>query len=150
MYEDNLKGFSDDVVRRWLGSWVRISPDGGETWDEPLRVPGSAPHGPIRLESGGLLYLGKERSFTCPFDPRKALRQISNSLLQEFFRRRGQLQDVPWQDLSETRIEPIFVAWQRLPDAERQEVQVILQDIHALADQHTQGALAEQVQDEPL
>ncbi len=43
----------------WLGSWVRRSPDGGRTWEAPVRVPGSAPHGPIGLRDGRLLYLGK-------------------------------------------------------------------------------------------
>ena len=59
-YETNLKGFTDEVVRRGLGSWIRISSDGGETWGEPHRVPGTAPHGPIRLKDGRLLYFGKE------------------------------------------------------------------------------------------
>jgi len=44
--------------RRWLGSWVRRSTDGGKTWGEPIRVAGSAPHGPIELRDGRLLYLG--------------------------------------------------------------------------------------------
>jgi hypothetical protein len=37
-----------------------LSDDGGETWARPIRVPVTAPHGPIRLRSGNLLYLGKE------------------------------------------------------------------------------------------
>ena len=59
-YEDNLNRFSDSAVQRWLGSWIRLSRDNGETWGPPIRVPGTAPHGPIRLSSGRLLYLAKE------------------------------------------------------------------------------------------
>jgi hypothetical protein len=38
---------------------VRLSSDGGESWEAPIKVPVTAPHGPIRLSDGGLLYLGK-------------------------------------------------------------------------------------------
>ncbi|MBI2190670.1 MAG: exo-alpha-sialidase [Planctomycetes bacterium] len=61
--EDNwdavLGTWTDDLVRRWLGSWILRSEDRGVTWSAPLRVPVSAPHGPIRLASGDLLYLGR-------------------------------------------------------------------------------------------
>lgn len=53
-----LSTWTEDLVQRWLGSWVRLSPD-GQTWGEPIRVPVSAPHGPIRQQDGNLLYLGK-------------------------------------------------------------------------------------------
>lgn len=42
------------------GSYVILSEDGGETWGEKVFVPVTAPHGPVRLASGKLLYLGKE------------------------------------------------------------------------------------------
>jgi hypothetical protein len=45
---------------RWLGSWTRRSDDGGVTWEAAVRVPVSAPHGPIELRDGRLLYLGYE------------------------------------------------------------------------------------------
>lgn len=40
------------------GSFVRISEDYGKTWGEPVRVPISAPHGPVVTNSGKLLYVG--------------------------------------------------------------------------------------------
>ncbi len=46
-------------VNDLCGSWVMRSDDAGQTWGEPIRVPVSAPHGPIHLKSGDLLYLGK-------------------------------------------------------------------------------------------
>jgi len=58
-YNDALARMTDETVARWQGSWVRSSEDGGETWDRPVKVPLTAPHGPIRLKSGELLYLGK-------------------------------------------------------------------------------------------
>ncbi len=42
------------------GSFLKRSEDGGITWTGPIRVPVSTPHGPVRLKSGKLLYLGKE------------------------------------------------------------------------------------------
>ncbi len=42
------------------GSFVRVSEDYGVTWGETVRVPVSAPHGPILRPDGTLLYLGKE------------------------------------------------------------------------------------------
>jgi len=43
----------------WLGHWVRRSEDGGQTWQKPVRTVSSAPHGPIQLHDGRLLYIGK-------------------------------------------------------------------------------------------
>jgi hypothetical protein len=43
---------------RWTGRWTHRSEDGGATWEEPVRTQGSAPHGPIQLRDGRLLYLG--------------------------------------------------------------------------------------------
>ncbi len=79
------------------------------------------------------------------YDPRRLLRQISNPLLQALFAQRDVLQDFPWDEISESRIEPVFAAWQRLPDAKRKEIQVILQDVHALADGRGLRIFAEEI-----
>ena len=80
-----------------------------------------------------------------PFDPQKILKQISNSLLEAFFVHREQLMDVPWDELSEHKIEPVFEAWQALPESERLELQVILRDISDLADHRGLAVLAEEI-----
>jgi sialidase-1 len=51
--------WTDDKVTPLLGSWLMLSADAGATWSAPIRAPVSTPHGPIRLRSGNLLYLGK-------------------------------------------------------------------------------------------
>lgn len=79
------------------------------------------------------------------FDPRKVLRQIANPLLKEFFDRRGELRNMAWEELTETRIEPVFEAWQQLPERPRKEVQVTLQDVVELADERGLSVLAEEV-----
>lgn len=45
-------------IARYQGSWIRVSEDGGMTWGEAHRAPVSAPHGPIRLRSGRIVYVG--------------------------------------------------------------------------------------------
>jgi hypothetical protein len=48
----------DYLKKEWLGNWVRRSLDGGKTWETPSRTHVTAPHGPIQLRDGRLLYLG--------------------------------------------------------------------------------------------
>lgn len=45
------------------GAFVKISHDNGKTWSNRIRVPMTSPHGPICLNDGSLLYLGK--SYLC-------------------------------------------------------------------------------------
>jgi hypothetical protein len=80
------------------------------------------------------------------FDPRRLLKQISNRLLQAFFAHHGVLEGLAWEQLPETRVEPVFVAWQSLPDAKRKEIQVALEDIHNLADGRGLKIFAEEIQ----
>jgi len=77
------------------------------------------------------------------FDPRKVLKQISNLLLREFFARRGELLDVPWDTLTEHKVEPVFEAWQALPQKQFRDVQSILRDINELADHRGIAAVTE-------
>ncbi len=83
---------------------------------------------------------------TKSFDPRTLLKQIAIPLLQEFFHRRGELRDLPWDELKENReVAPIFDAWQRLPDKRRRQVQTVLQDLLTLADDRGMKVIAEEI-----
>jgi len=55
-----LAWLTEANVPAYTGAWVRHSRDGGESWEAPIRVHLNTPHGPIRLASGDLLYLGKD------------------------------------------------------------------------------------------
>jgi len=44
----------------WRGRWIRRSLDGGKTWGDPIRVDPTAPHGPIELHDGRLLFIGND------------------------------------------------------------------------------------------
>ncbi len=48
-----------EEVEAQLGAFTRRSTDGGKTWEPAVRTPCSAPHGPIQLKDGRLLYMGK-------------------------------------------------------------------------------------------
>jgi hypothetical protein len=55
-----LARVDEKSAARWVGSWVSLSEDSGQTWGAPTKVPLTAPHGPIRLRGGDLMYFGKE------------------------------------------------------------------------------------------
>lgn len=55
-----MDAWPDGEPQRLMGSWVMLSEDNGVSWGDPIRVPVSAPHGPVKLESGRIVYLGKE------------------------------------------------------------------------------------------
>lgn len=81
------------------------------------------------------------------FDPRKVLKQISKALLREFFQRRGELSDLPWDTLTEAaKVDAVYEAWQRLPDIRRRQTQLIFQDLVELGDDRGMKVLAEEIQ----
>jgi sialidase-1 len=49
---------SDNSYQWSSGHWIRRSTDNGYTWEDPVRVSATAPHGPIELADGSLLYVG--------------------------------------------------------------------------------------------
>jgi hypothetical protein len=57
-YREHAASITPELRGRWLGNWVQRSEDGGRSWGEPIRVNASAPHGPVQLRDGRLLYLG--------------------------------------------------------------------------------------------
>lgn len=58
-YARHGEKLSPEVREKWLGHWIRRSEDGGKTWGEYIKTVGSAPHGPVELDDGRLLYVGK-------------------------------------------------------------------------------------------
>lgn len=80
------------------------------------------------------------------FDPRRILKRINNSLLRPFFDLHGGLPGVPWDELRETQVEPVYAAWQNMPEEMRRHVQVILHDINELADDRGLKVLVEELQ----
>ena len=78
------------------------------------------------------------------FDPRAMLKQSSIPLLHQLFQQRGELQELPWEEMRETRqFDLIYHGWQALPDAQRRQVQAIFQDLWELADERGMCAIAD-------
>ena len=81
------------------------------------------------------------------FEPRKVLKQISKALLREFFQRRGELSDLPWNTLTEAdKVDVVYEAWHRLPDVRRRQIQLVFQDLVELADDRGMKVFAEEIQ----
>ena len=59
IWKSGFARVTDASAARWGGAWICTSDDGGESWQAPVKVPLTAPHGPIRMRSGELLYFGK-------------------------------------------------------------------------------------------
>jgi len=57
------------------------------------------------------------------YSPKQFIRQVPNPLLKAFFDRRGELADLDWDELREMDADPVFEAWQALPDASRNDVE---------------------------
>jgi len=60
IWEQGMSSMTDQAVKQFVGSWIRTSKDGGLFWNEKVRVPVSAPHGPVKLSNNDLLYFGTE------------------------------------------------------------------------------------------
>ena len=79
------------------------------------------------------------------FDPRRVLRKISNALLRQCYERHGAADGIPWDELRETQVEPMFAAWQQMPDDKHRHIQLVLQDINELADERGMVVLVEEL-----
>ena len=67
------------------------------------------------------------------YSPKQFIRQVPNALLKVFFDRRGELADIGWEKLGEMDADPIFEAWQALPEANRNDVERWFRTIGDLA-----------------
>ncbi len=67
------------------------------------------------------------------FDPKYILRQISNQLLRDLFESHKQELDVPWDDLNETEVDPIYKEWQDLREADCRAIEIVLHEVNEMA-----------------
>lgn len=51
-----------ETLSREHGFWMRRSPDSGYTWGEKYLIPVNSPHGPVQMNDGSLLFVGKRLS----------------------------------------------------------------------------------------
>tara|TARA_B100001123_G_scaffold448439_2_gene609641 strand:- start:11 stop:1228 length:1218 start_codon:yes stop_codon:yes gene_type:complete len=67
------------------------------------------------------------------FDPNRVLRHVSNHLLEDLFETHQIELNVPWKNLGQTEVGPIFAAWQALPEAECRDIEIVLHEISDMA-----------------
>ena len=82
------------------------------------------------------LILGDESLPTLKYAPRNFLRHAPNVLLAEYFHSVGLLEGLDIAGLNETDIEPVFEAWQELPEDTRARIDREFQDVHSMSDEH--------------
>jgi|LWDU01.1.fsa_nt_gi hypothetical protein len=57
-WKKHREKLNDNTINKWLGNWTRRTIDKGKTWEKPVKQLSTAPHGPIELADGRLLYVG--------------------------------------------------------------------------------------------
>lgn len=79
------------------------------------------------------------------FEPHKVLKHISNALLREYFSQQHELQDLPWDTLTEHKVQPIANAIATLPAVRQGEIQQLLLDVHSLSSDIGMAVLLEHI-----
>lgn len=59
LIESYLECLPDGVCEKYLGSTYKISRDGGYTFGELKRSPVTSPHGPMKMDDGRIIWVGK-------------------------------------------------------------------------------------------
>ena len=81
------------------------------------------------------------------YAPKQFLRQAENELLSTYFTAGGWLEKIEWDRLlDETEIDPVYDAWQALPEAQQEEVEHDFRSIHDLASHDGTRTLLEEGQ----
>jgi hypothetical protein len=57
-YRQHAAKLGPEIRKQWLGAWVRRSEDEGKSWGPPTRTTACAPHGPIPMADGRLIFVG--------------------------------------------------------------------------------------------
>ena len=72
------------------------------------------------------------------YQTKKFFRQAPNNLLKQYFKSQGMLTEVNFEELTETKIEPIYEAWLKIPEESRIEVERDFREINYMA---TEGGI---------
>jgi len=67
------------------------------------------------------------------YAPKQFLRQVKISLLRDYFNGLKALGNLEWDELEETKVEPIYEAWQILSEQTREEIEWDFRKVHEMA-----------------
>ncbi len=85
-----------------------------------------------------------------PYNPKSVLRQVPNAILQKYFSRHDEFAAFDWAAIKETRIDPVFEAWQRMPEDRRKQASGVIRRVHALANPRGTAVLVEAASEEGI
>ncbi len=71
------------------------------------------------------------------YNPQRFLRQVPNNLLEQYFKVKGVLGDINFEELTETKIEHLYKSWLTLSEKERSNIEKDFREIDRMA---TEGA----------
>ncbi len=80
------------------------------------------------------------------YQPKRFFRQAPNRYLKRFFAERNELVGLDFEALGETQIDPIYQAWLQIPEASRNEIEGLFQDIDDLASEKGSKAIIDEAQ----
>ena len=67
------------------------------------------------------------------YNPQRFFRQVPNSLLEQYFKEKGVSAEINFEELTETKIEPLYEAWLALPEKERSDIEKDFREIDRMA-----------------
>ena len=67
------------------------------------------------------------------YSPRNFFRHVPNRLLEQYFKEKKVLAEIKFDELKETKIEPIYEAWLSLPEKERNDIEKDFREIDLLS-----------------
>lgn len=67
------------------------------------------------------------------YSPRSFFRHAPNNLLAQYFKEKGVLGEINFQEVTETKIDSVYEAWLALPDSERNRMDAEFQDIFEMS-----------------
>lgn len=70
--------WSKEKFEHYHGSYVKVSKNGGKEFSEKIKVGVTAPHGPIKLKNGSLIYVGNTFNDGLDFPEIKTIRSDDN------------------------------------------------------------------------
>lgn len=67
------------------------------------------------------------------YNPQRFSWQVPNNLLAQYFKEKEVLAEIPFKELSETKIQPVYDVWLALSEQERSRMEKDFQEIDFMA-----------------
>ena len=78
------------------------------------------------------------------YNPQRFFRQAPNNLLAQYFKGKGVLEIINFEELAETKIESLYESWLALPEKERSDMEKDFREIDFMADEGATKAIIDE------